>query len=99
MEGSKIHDILSVITKGSPRESRNFNPTFNLFQSRLNLVNLFRYLNNQIVPLLIFIILFNLYLLFRKFLLNLKVGNFPITAIYRLNVGIQFIRLEPIINL
>ena len=52
--------------------------------------------NNQIGPLLT---LFNLQFLFKKLLLNLKIKNFSITAIYRLNVRTQFIRLESIINL
>ena len=52
--------------------------------------------NNQIGPLLT---LFNLQFLFKKLLLNLKIKNFLITAIYRFNIRTQFIRLEPIINL
>jgi len=42
--------------------------------------------------------LLNLQLLFRKLLLNLKIGNLAITAIYRLNAGTPFTRLE-LINL
>jgi len=73
--------------------SRNFSPTLNLFQSQLYLKS---DMYNQIGPLLI---LLNLQLLFRKLLLNPKIGNLAITVIYRLNVGAPFIRLEPITNL